>query len=49
MMTQNDPESLIYHQIIARTTDFFYAATKDLLELLGCVGKAVDGMQAGRM
>lgn len=49
MMMKNDPENLIYHQIITRATDFFYAATKDLLELLGCVGKAVDGMQAGRM
>jgi len=49
MLAQSDPESLIYHQIISRATDFYYAATRDLLELLGCAGKAVDGIQTGRM
>lgn len=39
-MSEADPETLIYHQIISQATDFFTMATKDLLALLGCAGKA---------
>ncbi len=39
-MTQTDPATLIYHQIISQATDFFMNATKDLLILLGAAGKA---------
>ncbi len=39
-MSETDPETLVYHQIISQATDFFTTATKDLLALLGSAGKA---------
>ncbi|MBP7962758.1 MAG: class II fructose-bisphosphate aldolase [Caldilineaceae bacterium] len=42
-MNETDPETLIYHQIIAQATDFFTQATKELMTLLGCAGKAAPG------
>jgi len=42
-MSETDPETLIYHQIISQATDFFTVATKELMTLLGCAGKATAG------
>ncbi len=41
MMVNSRREDVIYHMIISRAIDCFYSETKDLLDLLGCSGKAV--------
>jgi fructose-bisphosphate aldolase class II len=35
-----DQNSLVYHHVMSRAVDFFYADTKRLLDLLGCSGAA---------
>jgi fructose-bisphosphate aldolase class II len=36
-----DQNSLVYHHVMSRAVDFFYADTKRLLDLLGCSGAAL--------
>lgn len=39
MLTDTDPEILVYHQVINRSIDYFYEETRKLLDLLGCSGR----------
>ncbi len=42
MQPDADEDSVVYHHIISHTIDYFYRATKRLLDVLGCSG-AVHG------
>jgi fructose-bisphosphate aldolase class II len=38
LLTDADPDSTVYHHLISRSIDYFYAHTDRLFELLGCSG-----------
>jgi fructose-bisphosphate aldolase class II len=38
MMLERNPDTLVYHHHISRAIDYFYKATQELLQLLGCAG-----------
>jgi fructose/tagatose bisphosphate aldolase len=40
LLMNPDQDSVVYHHLISRSIDFFYAYTRWLLDLLGCSGAA---------